>query len=512
MKEKLMKNLQAFGKSLLLPITILAAVGIIVGLTASLNREAVADLLPFMQNEVISYILLSIRSLSLNIFGLIPVLFAISIAFGMAKKEQGVAALAGFVSYYTMLASASYMIGSNFIDYPTEALGSVFGLSTVNMEAFGGIIAGLIAVWAHNRYCELKLPTAIAFFGGKRSVAIITIAIATIVGQILPFVWLPISNAITSFGLAIDSMGLFGTFLYGFGENALVPTGLHHVFIAIFRTTEVGGTLEVAGETFVGAWNSFFGGFGNVPTEQLGEYTRYLSQGRIPVFMFGFPGAALAMYKTAAEERRAALKPLLIAGVLAIFVTGIQEPLVFLFLFTAPLLFAFNAVMCGVSFMLMDLFDVVIGNTQGGVIDLLVYGVFVEGSNWIYAFITGICMFALYYFVFSWYIKKKNVLIAPGVEEEEEEEEATSVNAGKSGNPKALKIIQGLGGSENIVEVNNCFTRLRVDVKDMEALDDKLLMSTGAVGINKVSKEHEQVIYGPKVDVIATQVKTELGR
>lgn len=196
-------------------------------------------------------------------------------------------------------------------------------------------------------------------------------------------------------------MGLFGRFLYGFGENALVPTGLHHVFIAIFRTTEVGGTLEVAGETFVGAWNAFFGGFGNILTEELGEYTRYLAQGRIPVFMFGFPGAELAMYKTAAEDRKKALKPLLIAGVLAIFVTGIQEPLVFLFLFTAPLLFVFNAVMCGVSFMLMELFDVVIGNTQGGVIDLLVYGVFVEGSNWFYAFIVGIGMAVLYYFVFT---------------------------------------------------------------------------------------------------------------
>ncbi len=510
-KDKIMKSFQQFGKSLLLPITLLAAVGIVVGLTASLNRQQVADLLPFMQNDIVSYILLSIRSLSLKIFDLIPVLFAISIAFGMAKKEQGVAALAGFITYYTLLASAAVMVESPFIEYPAEALAGVLGITTINLGAFGGIIAGIMAMMIHNKYCELKLPTAIAFFGGKRSVAIISIGAAVVVGQVLPFIWLPVSDGINALGFAISGMGVFGSFLYGFLENLLVPTGLHHIVISIFRTTPVGGVLEIGGQVYEGAWNAFFAGFGTIPAEELSEFTRYLSQGRIPVFVFGFPAAALAMYRTAAPHRKTALKPLLLAGFLSIFITGIQEPILFLFLFTAPMLYVFNSVMCGVSFLLMDLLNVGIGNTQGGVIDLLVYGVLAPGSNWLYAVVVGVAFFAIYYFVFSWYIKRKNITIAPGIAEEETTESGTP-KAPTSDNEQALTIIQGLGGAENITDAYNCFTRLRVDIVSIEKIDEKLLLSTGAVSVNKVSNNHIQVIYGPKVDTICTAVNDALGR
>lgn len=517
MKEKIMKQLQLFGKSLLLPITLLAAVGIIVGLTASLDREAVQNLLPFMQNEVVKNILLTIRSLSLDIFGLIPVMFAISIAFGMAKKEQGVAALAGFIVYFTMLAAAGKV--ATLSDYPANELTSVLGISTVNMGAFGGIVAGILAVVIHNKFYNLKLPTAIAFFGGKRSVAIIGIFCAAILGCFLPMIWSPVNAGLTFLGTSISKMGYFGSFLYGFLENILVPTGLHHIIISIFRTTEVGGTLIVDGTTYVGCWNAFLGGFGvdGVEMSQLGEFTRYLSQGRLPIFVFGFPAAAFAMYRSAAVERRTALKPLLIAGVLAIFVTGIQEPLLFLFLFAAPQLFIFNSVMIGLSFMFMDMLGVVIGNTQGGVIDLLVYGVFAPGSRWYWAVVVGIAFAVIYYFVFYYYIKKRNVIIAPGVGDVEDENEAVVKLTDASGKELtkdeqvATKIIEGLGGKENITDVNNCFTRLRVDLVSIDKIDEKVLTSTGAVGVNKINSTHVQVIYGPKVDVIATNVKSVLG-
>ncbi|OON92564.1 MAG: PTS trehalose transporter subunit IIBC [Epulopiscium sp. Nele67-Bin002] len=510
-REKIMKNFQQFGKSLLLPITLLAAVGIIVGLTASLNREAVANLLPFMANEHVSYVLLSIRTLSLWIFDLIPVLFAISIAFGMAKKEPGVAALSGFITYYTMLASAKVMVSSGYIDYPLDALANVLGITdTINLGAFGGIIAGLLAMKLHNKYVELKLPTAIAFFGGKRSVAIMCILYSVLLGQVLPFIWYPVSQGINAIGLGIAGMGYIGSFLYGFIENLLVPTGLHHILISIFRTTEVGGVLTIDGVQYVGAWNAFFAGFGEIPMSELGEFTRYLAQGRIPVFMFGFPAAALAMYTTATAKKKEALKPLLSAGFLAIFITGIQEPLLFLFLFCAPALYVFNAFMCGVSLLLMDMLGVVIGNTQGGFIDLIVYGVMAPGSNWIYAVIVGIGFFVIYYFVFRWYILKFKVVIAPGVGDEVEGEEEQGEKVVMTADEQVTNIIKGLGGPDNIDDAYNCFTRLRVDIKSINDIDEKLLIATGAVSINKVSDTHIQVIYGPKVDTICTAVNDAL--
>ena len=508
LKQQFMDNLQKFGKSLLLPITILAAVGIIVGFTASLDRPQVAALLPFMDNELARYVLLSIRTLSLQIFGLIPILFAISIAFGLANKQKEIAGLAGFIAYFTMLASARLMAESPFIDYPAEALISTFGLHTINMGAFGGIVAGLLGAFVHNKYCELVLPDAIAFFGGKRSVSIIVIGYAALIGQVLPFIWLPVSAAIHSLGLSIASMGIFGSFMYGFLENLLVPTGLHHILISIFRTTPVGGVLEIDGVVYEGAWNAFFAGYGVISQLEIGEFTRYLAQGRIPIFVFALPVSAIAMYHVTAKELRANVKPLLIAGALALFITGIQEPLLFLFLFKAPALFLFNAVMCGFAFMLMDLFNVSIGNTQGGVIDLTVYGMLVPESNWHMAVIVGLAFAAIYYVVFYQYLKTKNIVIAPETDASEEATEAVAVPAG--GNVLARKIIKGLGGKDNIKDAYNCMTRLRVDINTLGQVDEKLLMSTGAVSVNKVSETHVQVIYGTKVDVITTQVNDEL--
>ena len=436
-------------------------------------------------------------------------MFAISIAFGLANKQKEIAALAGFIGYYTLIASAKLMIDSSFIAYPGNALIGELGLQTINMGAFGGILAGLLGAWVHNKYCELELPAAIAFFGGKRSVAIITIGYATLIGQLLPFIWLPLSNGIHSVGLAISSMGVFGTFLYGFFENLLVPTGLHHIVISIFRTTPVGGVLEIDGQVFEGAWNAFFAGFGKISTNDLGEYTRFLSQSRIPVFVFGFPAVALAMYKTAAESRKRALKPIIIAGTLAVFVTGIQEPLLFLYLFVAPGLFVFNAFMCGVSALLMDVLGVAIGNTQGGIIDLLVYGAFVPGSRWYMAAVVGGIYFAAYYGIFTWYIKKYNITIAPGIGESEDEAGLIKTS---SRSEQAALIVEALGGTDNINEAYNCFTRLRVNIKSLENIDEKKLLLTGAVGINKVSETHVQVIYGTKVDVITTAVNDEINR
>lgn len=511
-KERLIGFFQAFGKSMLTPIAILAAIGIIVGLTAALNRPQVAELLPFMANEHIAYVILTIRSISLELFNLIPVLFAISIAFGLARKEREIAALAGFIAYYVLMFSSSIMVNSGYLTFTDAELATFLGVRTINMGALGGIIAGLFAVAIHNRFYNLRLPAAFSFFGGKRSVPIITFLGMAVVGQLIPFIWLPIAFGMSSLGEAITSLGLFGTFLYGFLEKLMLPTGLHHVVINLFRTTALGGSMLIDGTQVDGALNIVTSLVGTVPTQDLAEFTRFMGQGRMPIHLFGLPAAAFAMYQITPDSRKKIVKPLLLAGTLSVFMTGITEPLEFLFLFTAPVLFFFHSVMTGIGFMLMSLFDVVIANTQGGIIDLVVFGMFVEDSNWLYIIMVGIPYIFIYYFGFKWYLSKKNVVIADGVEGDVFEDTPTAKGSNTAPTTaRSTKIIEALGGQENIIDCYNCITRLRVDVKDTSVINEAVLKSTKAVGVNVVSKTHVQVIYGAIVEEVAEEVKDALG-
>lgn len=502
MKERVMQYLQKFARSLMLPIALLAAVGILFGFTAALSRPQLKEMLPFLNGGVVAHVLFLIRTLSIQVFGLIPVLFAISIALGLAEKEKGIAALAGFVCYYVLMGSSGYMVASDYITFSDSALGSALGINGVpEMGAVGGMVAGIMTAYLHNKYYNIELPVAIAFFGGKRFVAIAVIAAGAIAGQIIPFIWLPVSNGIQAVGLGIARLGVLGTFLYGFLERLLIPTGLHHLINGIFRTTAVGGELNGT----VGVWNIFFEYFGKVDISEMKEYTRFLAQGKIPYMVFGLPAAALAMYKTAPESKKKATEALLIAGVLACATTGITEPLEFTFLFIAPALFVFHSVMAGVSFMLMELLNVGIGNTQGGIIDLLVYGVLVPGSNWYFTVMVGLAYAGIYYFAFKYYFVRKGITIDVGGEEVEGEKTTATKD------DKLAAIINGLGGDQNIVSVDNCFTRLRLEVNDSTNINESALKSTGAAGVKVISKTQVQVIYGPKVNIIANGVKEQLG-
>lgn len=514
-KAKLFGFFQAFGKSLLPPVAVLAAVGIILGFTAALNNPRVADLLPFMQSEVVAYALLTIRGISFRIFGLIPALFSISIAYGLAKKEKQVAAMAGFIGYYIMMFSISVMVASDFINFPESDLATVFGHTTLNMGATGGIIAGLIAAKVHNRFYNLKLPNGISFFGGKRSVPVITFLVTMVVGQFLPFAWMPINAGINAVGQGIASLGIFGPFVYGTLEKLLLPFGLQHILINMFRFTALGGSwVNYAGEVFEGTLpivNEMIR-LGYDTTYML-PYTRWMSQGRIPIHLFGLTAAALAMYKTTAKERRSFVKPLLIAGIISTVLTGITEPIEFLFLFTAPKLFLFHSLMTGLGFFFMDILDVVIPNIQAGLIDVLVFGVLFEGSRWYRIFVPAVVFVPTYYFTFKWFLTKNKIVIAEGAETGAQtdmfgdaEEEDTSTQTKKM-TKRAGLIIEGLGGIENIEYVTNCITRLRVDVKNMELINEELLKSTSPIAINKATATHIQVIYGAIVEQVAEEVK-----
>ncbi|MCI5723972.1 MAG: PTS transporter subunit EIIC [Erysipelotrichaceae bacterium] len=501
MKDKIIQFFSNLGRSLMMPIAALAACGIVLGLSSALMKPQVVSLLPFLQIASIKFIILALYKISAVVFTLIPVLFAISIALGLAKEDKEIAAFAGFIGYYTFLVGSSLVISTEVINFSAMKISTILGVETLDMGAIAGIIIGLLTAYLHNKFHKIAFPAAIAFYGGKRFVALIVILCSGILGLIMPFIWSPISVVINSIGSLIANAGAFGVFIYGMLERLLIPTGLHHVLNGLFRTTTLGGVYEGV----EGCLNIFLQFIDKVNIAELAPFTKFLGQGKMPYMMFGLPAAAYAIYKTTPTEKKGKVKALMIAGVAASAISGITEPLEFSFMFIAPQLFLFHSVMGGLSFMLMSVLGVVIGNTGGGLIDFFIWGVFQPGSNWYWVIIVGIVYAAIYYFVFKTYLSKKNLSIDVNAEE------PTNTNEEAGTNDKlfeiAKTIIDGLGGIDNIVNVNNCMSRLRVDVKEMNKIDDNILKATGSIGIVKPSSTHIQVIYGPKVESYADKVR-----
>lgn len=491
----------ALGRSLLMPIAALAACGIILGLTSALMKAQVQEAVPFLAQGLPLFIISAINKVSGVVFTLVPVLFAISISFGLVSEEKEIAAFAGFIGYYTFLVASACVINAGFMDFSAMKISVILGVETLDMGAVAGILTGLITAALHSKYHKVTFPVAIAFYGGKRFVSLAVIMAMAVVGLLAPFVWNPVSMLINGLGGAISAAGLVGVFGFGFLERLLIPTGLHHVLNGIFRTTAIGGVYEGV----EGCLNIFLQFIDKVDITELRPYTVFLGQGKMPMMMFGLPAAALAIYRTSPDEKKPRVKALMIAGVAASVVSGITEPMEFSFMFVAPALFLFHAFMGGLSFMLMAAFHVTIGNTGGGLIDYLIWGVFQPGSNWYWVIIVGIGFSVVYYNVFKWYLTKKNLTIEVSDEDAEEDSQGTDLDEKQQ--MQALRIIEGLGGRDNIVVVNNCLTRLRVDVKDMSLVSEDQLKKTGAMGFIKPSETHIQVVYGPKVERIAANVR-----
>lgn len=505
-QNKVLDFFSALGRSLLMPIAALAACGIVLGLTSAFMKVQVQEALPFLATGLPYFIISTLNKVSNVVFTLLPVLFAISIGFGLAREEKEIAAFAAFIGYYTFLVASACMIGSGFMDFSALKISTILGVETVDMGAVAGIITGIVTAALHNKFHRIQFPVAVAFYGGKRFVAIIVILAMAAIGLVAPLVWEPVSVGINGIGSLIHAAGAAGVFLYGFLERLLIPTGLHHVLNGLFRTTALGGTFQGV----EGCLNIFLQFIDKVDINELAPYTVFLGQGKMPMMMFGLPAAALAIYHTSPTAKKPAVKALMIAGVAASVVSGITEPLEFAFMFVAPVLFLFHAVMGGLSFMLMSVLHVIIGNTGGGLIDFMIWGVFQPGSNWYWVLVCGPFFAVAYYFMFRWYLTRKNI----SIDVADAEDEAAPIASGASGNEadleRAAAIIEGLGGRDNIVEVNNCLTRLRVDIKDMSKVDEPALKKTGALGFMKPSETHIQVVYGPKVESIAPNVREVL--
>ena len=541
MKDKIFGVLQRVGRSFMLPIAVLPVAGLLLGIGSSFTNEttiATYGLQGILGNGTVLHALLMIMSKAGNvIFDNLPIIFAVGVAIGMAKAEKEVAALSAMISFFVMHASINAVLllagkvladGTIAPDVLEGTIASVCGIQTLQMGVFGGILVGLGVAALHNRFYKIELPNALSFFGGSRFVPIISTVTYVGIGILMYFIWPAVQNGIFALGGLVTGTGYFGTLIFGIIKRALIPFGLHHVFYMPFWQTAVGGTMMVDGNLIQGGQNIFFAQLASSDvTHFSADATRYFS-GEFIFMIFGLPGAALAMYRCAKPEKKKAAGGLLLSAALACMFTGITEPIEFSFLFVAPMLFAVQVILAGSAYMVAHILNIAVGLTfSGGLLDLVIFGV-LQGNaktSWLRIIPAGIVYFLLYYFLFSFLIKKFD-LKTPGREDDDEETKLytkADVNARRteakegescsqaenSKDSRSAAIAMGMGGRNNITSVDCCATRLRCSIADSSLVDEKLLKSTGAVGVI-VKGQGIQIIYGPQVTVIKSELEAYL--
>ena len=476
------KYMQRMGKSLMTPVAVLPAAAVLLGVGYWIDpaswggNSAIAAFLVTAGNTILSNM---------------AILFAIGLAYGMSKDQNGAAALSGLVAFLIITTLLSPGTVENLRGI-TLTDGQRLAFDKIN-NPFIGILSGLVAAETYNRFHKIELPAFLAFFSGKRSVPIITAAAMCVLACAFMFVWPVVFGGLLGFGKGISELDIVGVGLYGFFNRLLIPTGLHHALNSVFWFDFVG--INDLGKF----WSP--DGIGVV-----GETGRYMA-GFFPVMMFGLPGACLAMYKAAKESQKKTVYGLMMAAGFAAFFTGVTEPVEFSFMFAAPLLFLVHAVLTSISMMIAASMQWLAGFAfSAGLIDMTLSSHVVYATNWYMLIVLGIVYFFVYYFTFSFLIKKFN-LKTPGREDiscEEETHSAVSVN---NWTDMANSFICALGGKDNITEVDNCATRLRLSVNDSAVIDDGKLKRSGALGVIKPGKTEVQVVVGPKVQFVTDEIK-----
>ena len=540
MKDQIFGVLQRVGRSFMLPIAILPVAGLLLGIGSSfMNATTISTyhLESILGDGTVLNALLLIMSKAGNvIFDNLPLIFAVGVAIGMAKEEKEVSALSALIAFFVMHISINAVLlisgkvladGSVAEGVLDGTIASVCGMQTLQMGVFGGIIVGLGVAALHNRFHKIVLPNALSFFGGSRFVPIISTVVYLFVGILMYFIWPVVQNGIFALGGLVTETGYLGTLIFGIVKRALIPFGLHHVFYLPFWQTAVGGTMMVDGQLIQGGQNIFFAQLASPDMVHFSaDATRYFS-GEFIFMIFGLPGAALAMYRQAKSEKKKAAGGLLLSAALTCMLTGITEPIEFSFLFVAPMLFAVQVVLAGAAYMIAHMLNIAVGLTfSGGFLDLLIFGILQgnDKTSWIRIIPVGIIYFFLYYFIFSFLIKKFD-LKTPGREDDTEEtklytkadvnarkaqkDERGNSPAGDGRDSRSEAIANALGGKKNITSVDCCATRLRCSVEKSELVDEKLLKATGAVGVIKKG-QGVQVIYGPQVSVIKSNLESYL--
>lgn len=539
---KLMSKFQNLAKALLIPLALICFGSLTLGIASILSEPRFIEALPFLGAAPVQYVSTILLQIGLIILANLGVIYAISLSFAMVTKDQGFAAFSGFIGYFTLMKSMNLLLGAlpDFAErFPQNGITTVLGIETVNIGILGGILTGMLVVLIHNRFRDVRLPMVFAFFQGVRLVPIMSIIIMTLVGQVLPFIWLYVQQAIQLLGSSLDKIGVFGPFVYGTVERLLIPTGLHQIWNAMIKNTAISGTFIFPSGAIVEGGLPAYSQFlaeGALPTNaSLQEMVKYLFGPQNAMMLGAVPGIGLALYRCADPDKRSYVKPLILSGVATAFLVGITEPLEFIFLFAAPALFGVYALLTGLTWLFSFLLGSGVGGANSGIIYFFINGVLKEGSRWWILVPIMIVQFFACYFLFKWWIIRFNVktpgrggdyddameyaseiaglnLVEKADKKSEKDAEKGSPEFNTT-NPEILKaqmIIHGLGGKDNILEVENCMSRLRITVADGDLVDEDVIKKTRCNGIIKVSPTDIQIVYGTTVNLIKKTIDKEL--
>lgn len=455
-------KLQLLGKSLMLPIAVLPVAAI---------------LLRFGSEDMLN--IGFIKAAGNAVFANLSLLFAIGIAFGIAEKSHGAAGLAGAISYFVIEAGAKSIN------------------SDIKMGVFSGIVAGVIAGNVYNKFKDTKVPEWLGFFGGRRFVPIMSSLISVFVSFALGYIFPLIQRGLDIFGMWMIKSGEIGLFIYGFLQRLLIPFGLHHVLNSIVRFM-FGEYTNAAGQTFIGDQVRFFAGDPTAGIYMVGAFV---------VMMFGLPGAALAMYRCAKPSRKKAVMGVLVSVALTSFLTGITEPIEFLFIFTAPLLFVIHSIFMGLAYAITYALGILHGfGFSAGLIDYILNFKLATKPLWLIPL--GIIFFFLYYFIFTIVITKMDYPTI-GREKDEDIEKMNQEKAMTEDN-EVDNFIIALGGLDNFISADSCITRLRLDMHNRDIIDEKMLKKLGSKGVIKPGQTSVQVILGAKAERIANGIRERL--
>lgn len=531
MKAKIMDSMQKFSKAMFVPVLILPIAGILITIGNVFTNPRLIEKFGFLDNPITMGFGSILSAALLPVLTNLGVIFCVGIALGLANKKKAEAAFTALLGYLVFLyAMNKFMELRDMLVAPDQLQGSgqalVLGVQVLDMGVFLGIILGIVVALIHNRFIDTTFNNAFQVYGGARFVFIVLIPVLVLAAILLSFIWPVIQQGIDGLGGVIQKTGNFGIFLYGSLERLLIPTGLHHLIYTPFLYTSLGGVAEVGGQVFEGARNIYFAEIADPAVRVLSQSVIWDARGISK--MFGLIGACLAMYQTAKPENKIKVKAILIPAVVTSFVAGVTEPIEFSFMFVAPALFVIHSALSGLSMVALN----ILGSRAigpNGFIDFLLYNIPLgtEKTRWPIYLLVGVAFFFIYYFIFRFLIVKFNFKTV-GREDEDQETKLYSkkdYNEKKSSVPAdgglvaptsddelSGKIVEGLGGAENIKTIDNCYTRLRLKLEKPGLVNEGLLKNqTQAKGVIS-NGENVHVVYGLTVPQIREKLEKYLGR
>ena len=477
----IMEKLQKLGRALMVPVAVLPAAAILMGIGYWI------DPVGWGANSPVAALLIKAGA---SIIDSMPILFAVGVAYGMSKDKDGAAALAGLVGFLVVTTLLSPAAIAQFTKVDVAAVAPAFG--KINNQ-FVGIVVGVMSASLYDKFYKVELPKALTFFSGRRLVPILTSVAAMLLSLVLYFIWPVLYSGLVTFGKSIVSMGPFGAGIYGFFNRLLIPVGLHHALNGVFW-------FDVAGINDIGNFWASKGTKGITGMYQAGFF---------PIMMFGLLGGALAFVHTARPAQKARVASIMGAAAFASFFTGVTEPIEFAFMFVAPVLYLLHAVLTGISLFIAASMHWIAGfGFSAGFVDLVLSSRMPMAVNWFMLILQGVVFFAVYYFSFKFVILKMN-LMTPGRNPEEDVEETLELDrtsTGSAHSQTAAVLLEALGGKENIVSVDNCATRLRLEVKDTDKINTALVKRYSS-GILTPSKTTAQIVVGTQVQFVADELK-----